>query len=1506
LLGKTSIIAPDINIANSTVDSGEILGISENTGTAIESIRLGNLAAGNYFIVVDIGTNTSTANYSLNLSTSRALEADILWRDTDKDQVGYWRFDGTTYRETKVITGIDDNWKVEAIGDLDGDRTEDILWRNKISNNLVVYLMDGTNGTIRQPIAILDPTKSPAQLVQLGQEWQVIGIGDMNGDGKGDIIWRNALAQTAAIWQMNGAQILSMSEPKTTSGAVLKVASEWNLLAVADLNGDRKADLLWQYNSGTVVSWFMDGSVKVGDGVPNAPAGYKLEAVSDFSGDGKADMLWRNGSGAMTLLLSVNQPNPLNPPTYQAGNLNFQGTPVASLAADWQVAGTDDFSGDGKADIVWRNQSSGDLSFWAMNTNPVWSQVAEVKTIAEVKDLSRKPVGAATRPDDVNMIQLAGISDSGISNSDWITNVRAPSFAGVTSAGNTVSLFANDQLIGEKKAEANGTWAIVTTALNDGVYTIEQKVTNAAGGFTRQTLAQTLMIDGTAPDVQITGPIDGVGWGAQIELAGQLRDLDREAQVEYTVKADGTLAFSAVMGATIENPTVPNPSLTKKTIATTKIDLGPATGTQTFKPYEVALKVTDRAGNISTQTYKGMRLNLPDLTDQSVFLSDTLMPELPDDRQILDPNDPNNPNTPDNGNSRWFIGSNGSWGYGTRGSGTGGGWNWNLQGAGSPPPQIPRHIVNPDERIGYLPALRLMLTTARDVLSKHPDTLAKREALRQQLEMLMAVGEVVESNRFYDLLRDSKILKGVFANAYAPGGITKRQAILNGWDFAKALAIETRSTALQMFETNLYVTSLAALKQNGISGVSASDLKGTIDSLAFNYARLSPFEAAKGYGRPLSSNDFLGNLWNNGKDYYSWSSSVYGGGSNYYYTPSLQLGQWSVQDAIADLAKHLKGQTNPLQALRMVDRMIQSATQVRQLHEDGYLGKTPGWYTAHPAYQVPKSIQDADFLQNLAELAFEIARVNPTVTLGANPTSEWVETLWEGGDVLSAAGGLSELFSGFAAEAVAVRRDKMGQAIDYMGRLVRSVRLVNNSSAAETKQGDFLSHLVNLGGAYAALNPYTSTPTELQSFLHTLWQNSNTDTAITKASQELIATLSPGRTIEERKQILKYQRNQLAMLGQVSDLKLISRDPEFLRAVSIVGYTHQLKVQKSSIADTANTFFSKAWQAASNVQLNGTITGLRSAVAQAPDQPSTLTRDSALRTLISLGINKVTPLPTLLPLPTPPPPIIKNPNVIDWITIDKNRPKVASTGLKIGNKKALILAPHAYEFEAKGSPHDLIAFKDYGADEANEIAQILTNEGFEVTIRRNATSTEDNIDIQRDLIQNDFGQYGIVAITSHGSLGLGASQQYQPSDPVVVSTGKTVMVRGVIENSGYIASGELDFWNVGNPSMTLAFTPELIKKRMTNQGNNTLVYVGSCASLFNDSLANAFLGAGASSVFGYTQDVNTLFASAYGLATFNVLATGRSTAEVPGIRDKDPYDRAGARFESRGQRVSII
>jgi hypothetical protein len=40
---------------------------------------------------------------------------------------------------------------------------------------------------------------------------------------------------------------------------------------------------------------------------------------------------------------------------------------IANVGAPWYVAGTGDFNGDGKPDLIWQNEATGDRYVWLMS-----------------------------------------------------------------------------------------------------------------------------------------------------------------------------------------------------------------------------------------------------------------------------------------------------------------------------------------------------------------------------------------------------------------------------------------------------------------------------------------------------------------------------------------------------------------------------------------------------------------------------------------------------------------------------------------------------------------------------------------------------------------------------------------------------------------------------------------------------------------------------------------------------------------------------------------------------------------------------------------------------------------------------------------------------------------------------------------------------------------------------------------------------------------------------------
>jgi len=92
----------------------------------------------------------------------------------------------------------------------------------------------------------------------LGTSWHVKTEADFNGDGKADILWQSDSGQ-AAVWLMNGTSVLSSANVGPNPGPT------WHVKGAGDFNGDGKADILWQNDNGQAGVWLMNGTTKVAD-----------------------------------------------------------------------------------------------------------------------------------------------------------------------------------------------------------------------------------------------------------------------------------------------------------------------------------------------------------------------------------------------------------------------------------------------------------------------------------------------------------------------------------------------------------------------------------------------------------------------------------------------------------------------------------------------------------------------------------------------------------------------------------------------------------------------------------------------------------------------------------------------------------------------------------------------------------------------------------------------------------------------------------------------------------------------------------------------------------------------------------------------------------------------------------------------------------------------------------------------------------------------------------------
>ena len=104
--------------------------------------------------------------------------------------------------------------------------------------------------------------------------WSVAGVGDFNGDGNIDILWRDTTSGNVSIWLLQGTQVLSFAGLGT-------VPTTFNIVQTGDYNGDGMSDIAWMDGSGNVAIWFMNSTTVASTAaLGNVGTSWQLQALN--------------------------------------------------------------------------------------------------------------------------------------------------------------------------------------------------------------------------------------------------------------------------------------------------------------------------------------------------------------------------------------------------------------------------------------------------------------------------------------------------------------------------------------------------------------------------------------------------------------------------------------------------------------------------------------------------------------------------------------------------------------------------------------------------------------------------------------------------------------------------------------------------------------------------------------------------------------------------------------------------------------------------------------------------------------------------------------------------------------------------------------------------------------------------------------------------------------------------------------------------------------------------
>jgi VCBS repeat-containing protein len=205
---------------------------------------------------------------------------DVLWRNGATDAVELWTTaaDGAVTRTDLGTVGA--NWTVEAVGNLDGRDGDDIVFRDTATDAVGAWVMRGGG----RPSDWRD-------LGTLSAEWEILGAGDFDRSGTDDLLLFNVGTRAVDVWSQD-------PDAPGARATVGTLPTGWTVAGIGDLDGDGTDDVLvydavarslgaWQMNEGKIGGWYDYGTLNVG---------WDVTEIGNFSGAGPEDIGFYNAA----------------------------------------------------------------------------------------------------------------------------------------------------------------------------------------------------------------------------------------------------------------------------------------------------------------------------------------------------------------------------------------------------------------------------------------------------------------------------------------------------------------------------------------------------------------------------------------------------------------------------------------------------------------------------------------------------------------------------------------------------------------------------------------------------------------------------------------------------------------------------------------------------------------------------------------------------------------------------------------------------------------------------------------------------------------------------------------------------------------------------------------------------------------------------------------------------------------------------------------------------------
>lgn len=314
---------------------------------------------------------TASCGFWISTDVNGDGKADFVHIADDNGRVFTWISNGNGTYQVSVFQSTGDTclktcgtWQ---FGDINGDGKQDLIHLTNDSGQVITWTSNG-NGTYQ----VVAYTGAGDTCVKSCGFWVA---NDVDGDGKTDLTHFTNDSGQVITWLSKGNGTYQLIAFVAGGDTCLKSCGTWQ---AGDINGDSKGDFIHMTNdSGQVISWISKGDgtyqliafTSAGDTCLKSCGSWQS---GDFNGDGKTDLIHlANDTGNALIWLNKGDG------TYQVVAYVASGDTCLKSCGKWQLG---DINGDGKTDLIHLTNDSGGTIVWLSKGDGSFQLVAYTST----------------------------------------------------------------------------------------------------------------------------------------------------------------------------------------------------------------------------------------------------------------------------------------------------------------------------------------------------------------------------------------------------------------------------------------------------------------------------------------------------------------------------------------------------------------------------------------------------------------------------------------------------------------------------------------------------------------------------------------------------------------------------------------------------------------------------------------------------------------------------------------------------------------------------------------------------------------------------------------------------------------------------------------------------------------------------------------------------------------------------------------------------------------------